>query len=69
MNVYSRARAPHGGKLTDPYLAKEYVRHARHLAKTLRECPARIAHELVDDLIATTAGVDHDAFREPWRRA
>lgn len=68
LNVYSRAHAPHGRPLTDHYGAQDYFRLTRQLADALRERPADVAHELVDDLIATTAGWHYDAFDEPWRR-
>lgn len=68
LNVYSRARAHHGHQLREPYGADEYLRHTRQLADALVEHPADVAHELVDDLIATTAGWHYDAFVEPWRR-
>ncbi len=68
LNVYSRARAPHGRQLTEPYGAHDYLRHTRQLADALLEHPADVAHELVDDLIATTAGWHYDAFLAPWQR-
>ncbi len=68
LNVYSRARAPHGRPLTEPYGAHDYLRHSRQLANALLERPADVAHELVDELIATTGGWHYDAFVEPWER-
>jgi len=68
LNVYSRARAPHGQRLTEPYGAHDYLSLTRQLAHVLLERPADVAHELVDELIATTAGWHYDAFVEPSRR-